>query len=108
MPGEEGLPPEAAGRAVSEYLEVLDDAGFGGSTPVTPKRIKLTDPAARWTAASRERVFFSYSTDYLIDVDHAVIVAVEAMTSIRHAEVLAQRRMIERTQSASGCGLRSW
>ena len=35
VPGEEGLPPEAAGRAVSEYLEVLDDAAFGGATPVT-------------------------------------------------------------------------
>jgi len=38
VPGEDGLPPEAAGRAVSEYLEVLDDAAFGGATPVTPKR----------------------------------------------------------------------
>ncbi|WP_298305560.1 IS1182 family transposase [uncultured Erythrobacter sp.] len=102
VPGEEGLPPEAAGRAVAEYLDVLDDAAFGGSTPVTPKRINLTDPAARWTAASRERAFFSYSTNYLIDVDHAVIVDVEATTSIRQAEVLAQRRMIERTQERFG------
>lgn len=31
VPGEEGLPPEAAGRAVAEYLEVLDDAAFGGA-----------------------------------------------------------------------------
>jgi hypothetical protein len=36
VPGEEGLPPEAVGRAVREYLEVLDDAAFGGATPVTP------------------------------------------------------------------------
>lgn len=55
VPGEEGLPPEAAGRAVREYLEVLDDAAFGAATPVTPKRINLTDPASRWTAASRPR-----------------------------------------------------
>jgi hypothetical protein len=63
--GEEGLPPEAAGRAVREYLDVLDDAAFGGATPVTPKRINLTDPAARWTAATRDnwlsnRIFTSY------------------------------------------------
>ena len=102
VPGEEGLPPQAAGRAVTEYLEVLDDAAFGGATPVQPKRINITDPAARWTAASRERAFYSYSTNYLIDVDNAVIVDVEATTSIRQAEVLAQRRMIERTQKRFG------
>ena len=27
--GEQGLPPEATGRAVEEYLAVLDDAAFG-------------------------------------------------------------------------------
>ena len=102
VPGEEGLPPEAAGRAVREYLEVLDDAAFGGSTPVTPKRINLTDPASRWTAATREAAFYSYSTNYLIDLDHAVIVDVEATTSVRQAEVTAQRRMIERTQERFG------
>ncbi|QJB69287.1 transposase [Parasphingorhabdus halotolerans] len=102
VPGAEGLPPDAAGRAVTEYLEVLDDAAFGGATPVTPKRLNITDPAARWTAASRERAFYSYSTNYLIDLDHAVIVDVEATTSIRQAEVLAQRRMIERTLERFG------
>ena len=102
VPGEEGLPPEAAGRAVAEYLEVLDDAAFGGATHVEPKRINLTDPAARWTAATREAAFYSYSTNYLIDLDHAVIVDVEATTSVRQAEVLAQQKMIERTQERFG------
>src|SRR5271169_4921971 len=37
--GEKGLPPEAAGRAVDEYLAVLDDAAFGAATEVTPKFI---------------------------------------------------------------------
>ena len=59
VPGEEGLPPEAAGRAVAEYLEVLDDAAFGGATPVEPKRINLTDPAARWTAATAWMCWFA-------------------------------------------------
>jgi transposase len=102
VPGEQGLPPEAGGRAVAEYLAVLDDAAFGGATPVTPKRINLTDPASRWTAASREAAFYAYSTNYLIDLDHAVIVDVEATTSVRQAEVTAQRRMIERTQDRFG------
>jgi transposase len=102
VPGEEGLPPEATGRAVTEYFDVLDDAAFGGSTPVTPKRINLTDPASRWTAATRGSAFYAYSTNYLIDLDHAVIVDVEATTAIRQAEVTAQRRMIERTQERFG------
>src|SRR5207342_3746765 len=33
--GEKGLPPEATGRAVEEYLAVLDDAAFGAATEVT-------------------------------------------------------------------------
>lgn len=81
---------------------MLDDAAFGGATPVQPKRINLTDPASRWTAATREAAFYSYSTNYLIDLDHAVIVDVEATTSVRQAEVTAQRRMIERTQERFG------
>src|SRR5687768_13174039 len=69
---------------------------------VTAKRINLTDPASRWTAATREAAFYSYSTNYLIDLDHAVIVDAEATTSVRQAEVTAQRRMIERTQERFG------
>jgi hypothetical protein len=36
MEGEKGLPAEATGRAVEEYLAVLDDAAFGAATEVTP------------------------------------------------------------------------
>ena len=95
----EALVSEGAARAVREYLAVLDDAAFGGATPVVPKYVAPTDPAARFTAASPERAFFAYSTNYLIDLEHAVIVDVEATTAIRQAEILAQRRMIERTQA---------
>jgi hypothetical protein len=35
--GDKGLPPDAAGRAIDEYLAVLDDAAFGAVTEVTPK-----------------------------------------------------------------------
>src|SRR5580693_8203378 len=45
-----GLPPDAAGRAVEEYLAVLDDAAFGAASEVTPKFIAPSDPATRWTA----------------------------------------------------------
>jgi hypothetical protein len=95
--GEKGLPPEATGRAVKEYLAVLDDAAFGAATEVTPKFISPADPAARWTGAHGGQAFFAYSTNYLIDVENAIIVDVEATTAIRQAEVLAAKRMIERS-----------
>ena len=94
--GDAGLPPEAASRAIDEYLAVLDDAAFGGATPVVPKFLSPADPAARWTAADKGPAYFAYSTNYLIDLDHAVIVDVEATTAIRQAEVGAVRTMIER------------
>jgi len=95
--GGAGLPPDATGRAVEEYLAVLDDAAFGAATEVAPKFIAPADPAARWIAAHRGPAFFAYSVNYLIDTDNAIIVDVEATTAIRQAEVLAARRMVERS-----------
>jgi transposase len=95
--GAAGLPSGAAGRAVEEYLAMLDDAAFGAASEMTPKFIAPADPATRWTAAHRGPAFFAYSTNYLIDVDNAIIVDVEATTAIRQAEVTAAKRMIERS-----------
>src|ERR1041384_4359986 len=67
--GEKGLPSEAAGRAIEEYLAVLDDAAFGAATKVSPKSTSPADPAARWTGAHGGQAFFAYSTNYLIDTD---------------------------------------
>ena len=94
--GEKGL-PAVTGRAVEEYLAVLDSGAFGAATEVTPKFISPADPAARWTGAHGGQAFFGYSTNYLIDVDNAIIVDVEATTAIRQAEVLAAQHMIERS-----------
>jgi len=97
-PGEQGLPPGASSRAIDEYLAVLDEAAFGAATPVTPKFISPADPASRWTGANKGLAFFAYATNYLIDLDHAVIVDVEASTAVRQAEVTAARTMIERVR----------
>src|SRR5215470_7486816 len=86
--GEKGLPPQTAGRAIDEYLAVLDDAAFGAATEVVPKFASPSDPAARWTGAHGGQAFFAYSTNYLVDVENAIIVDVEATTAIRQAEVL--------------------
>jgi len=100
--GHTELPSDVSSRAVREYLDVLDDAAFGGATPVTPKTISPTDPAARWTAQRGGRAEFCYETNYLIDLEHGVIVDVEATTAVRQAEVTAARRMIERTEVRFG------
>ena len=95
--GDKWVAPQAADRAVREYLAVLDDAAFGAASEVTPKFISPADPAARWTGAHGGQAFFAYATNYLIDTDHAIIMDVEATTAIRQAEVLAAKRMIVRT-----------
>ena len=101
-PGSEGLPPDADNRAVREYLAVLDDAAFGAATPVVPKYLAPADPASRWTCAHGGQAYYAYSTNYLIDLDHAVIMDVEPSTAIRQAEVTACKRMIERVQDRFG------
>ena len=68
-------------RAIDEYLAVLDEAAFGAATPVTPKRLSPSDPASRWTGADGGLAYFAYCTNYLIGVDHAMIVDVEPSTA---------------------------
>ena len=89
---------DVANRATQEYLDTLDDAAFGAATPVKPKAISPADPSARLTGANGDRPFFAYSTNYLVDLKHAIIVDVEATAPIRQAEVGAVRQMLVRTQ----------
>jgi transposase len=78
----EDLDPTSS-RAVAEYLSVLDDAAFGGATPVEPKAISPTDPAARYTASANSIAGYAYSDNYLIDLKHAVIMDVETTTAAK-------------------------
>jgi transposase len=85
---------ERARRPVREYLEALD----GEATGPMPKALSPTDPAAAWTARGRNKVMFAYSLNYLIDMEHAVIVDVEATPTRIDKEVAATGTMIERVQ----------
>lgn len=93
---------DTASRAVKEYVETLDDAAFGAASDVVPKFVSPSDPASQWTGAHKGPAFFAYSTNYLIDNKHAVIVDVEASRAIRPAEVGAAMTMIERTEMCFG------
>ena len=96
------LDPAAASRAVQEYLATLNDAAFGAATEVQPKFVSPSDPAAQWTGALKGPAFFAYADNYLIDVQHGVIVDVEASRAVRQAEVGAARTMLERTEARFG------
>jgi len=89
-------------RSVREYLETLDEAAWGAASKAKPKFVSRSDPAAQWTGALKGHAFFAYATNYLIDLDHAVIVDVEASRAIRQAEVGSARTMLNRTQERFG------
>jgi hypothetical protein len=94
--------PEKVTRAAQEYLDTLDDAAFGAATPVPPKALSPSDPAARFTAANGDRPFYAYSTNYLVDLENAVIVDVETTAPIRQAEAGAAKTMVMRTRDRFG------
>lgn len=79
-----------------EYLAGLDSEALADAMP---KRLSLTDPQASWTAALGGPAFFAYSTNYLIDTAHGVIVDVEATPAHRTAEVESTKTMIDRVEA---------
>src|SRR5438094_1087360 len=102
-------------RAVAEYLAGLEaetqvqeggDSRGGGSDgkPTaapdrkSPKVISPSDPSSAWTAKANKRVQFGYGLNYLIDVEHAIIVDVEATPARTYDEVASTKTMIERTE----------
>lgn len=85
-----------------EYLDTLDDEAFGAATATKPKFTAHADPVSPWTAARKGPAFFAYSTNYLIDTDHSIIVDVDASRSNRTAEVSAMREMLDRTEERFG------
>ena len=105
LPGNEwskDIDPETASRAVRDYLATLDDAAYGAASPVMPKFVAPSDPAAQWTGAMKSKAIFAYADNYLVDVKCGVIMDVEACRAIRQAEVGASRTMLDRTEQRFG------
>ena len=77
--GDTRLPPQSTGRAIDEYrLSLL----WSSDRSHSEVRIGLRPDGAR-EGANAGQDFFAYSTNYLIDVENAIIV--EATTAIRQA-----------------------
>jgi len=88
-------------RAVADYLAALEQEEPNPERKA-PKVISLSDPASAWTAKANKRVQFGYGLNYLVDVENAVIVDVEATPARTYDEVLASQTMIERSQARLG------
>ncbi len=86
-------------RAVAEYLAALDEAAEPDPDRKPPKVISPSDPSSAWTAKANKRVQFGYGLNYLIDIENAVIVDVEATPARTYDEVAATKTMIERTEA---------
>src|SRR6266705_680530 len=93
--------PERQTRAPEEFLSGLDDDDPNADRKI-PKVISPTDPCSAWTAKANKRVQFGYGLNYMIDLEHAVIVDVEATPARTYDEVAAARTMINRTETAFG------
>jgi hypothetical protein len=85
-------------RAIAEYLAALDEAVEPNPDRKVPKVISPSDPCSAWTAKANKRVQFGYGLNYLIDIENAVIIDVEATPARTYDEVAATKTMIERTE----------
>ena len=93
--------PERQTRAVVEFLSALNDEDSDADRK-PPKVISPVDPCSAWTAKANKRVQFGYGLNYLIDIEYAVIVDVEATPARTYDEVAATKTMIERTEETLG------
>src|SRR6202140_161725 len=104
-------------RAVAEYLAALEtEAAADGDAQndnerggpegkrqrryerQPPKVISPSDPQSAWTAKANKRVQFGYGLNYLIDIENAVIVDVEATPARTSDEVAATQTMLDRAE----------
>ena len=89
---------QRASRPVQEYLVALESENPPINPDQKPKAMSPSDPAAAWTTRGRHKVMFGYSLNYLIDMENAVILDVEATPTRISKEVDATETMIERTE----------
>ncbi len=93
---------QRANRPVSEYLAALESENPPTNPERAPKAMSPSDPSAAWTTRGRHKVMFGYSLNYLIDMENAVILDVEATPTRISKEVDATETMIERTEDRFG------
>jgi len=93
---------QRAQRPVREYLAALGAEHSPINPNRKPKAMSPTDPTAAWTTRGRHKVMFGYSLNYLIDMENAVIVDVEATPTRITKEVEATETMLKRARKRLG------
>ena len=93
---------QRASRPVQEYLVALESENPPTNPERAPKAMSPSDPSAAWTTRGRHKVMFGYSLNYLIDMENAVILDVEATPTRISKEVDATETMIERVEQRFG------
>src|SRR5437773_9979786 len=93
--------PQRQTRAVAEFLGAFEDDDPHADRKL-PKMISPVDPCSAWTAKANKRVQFGYGLNYLIDIENAVIVDVEATPARTYDEVAATKMMLTRTEERLG------
>ena len=93
--------PERQTRAAAEFLAGLDDEDPDADRK-PPKLISPSDPCSAWTAKANKRVQFGYGLNYLIDIEHAIIVDVEPTPARTYDEVASTKTMLDRTERRFG------
>ncbi len=91
-------PEQRVSRPVREYLAALESENPPTNPGRKPKAMSPSDPCAAWTTRGRHKVMFGYSLNYLIDMENAVILDVEATPTRLSKEVDATETMIDRTE----------
>jgi len=89
---------ELSRRPVAEYVAALESENPTTNPERPPKAMSPVDPSAAWTTRGRHKVMFGYSLNYLIDMEEAVILDVEATPTRISKEVDATETMIERVE----------
>jgi len=91
-----------AARAQQKAIPMVGYLGLTSPGPFAPLLAAFREGLRQWTGALKGHAFFAYAANYLIDLDHAIIVDVEASRAIRQAEVGAARTMINRAEDHFG------
>jgi hypothetical protein len=86
--------PETDTHPVREYLAALDQE----SMTAAPRKISLSDPHSRCTAATGGIAFFADSANDRIDTAHGVIPDVEATPARRTEEVESTKVIVDRVE----------
>nr|WP_280177614.1 transposase [Bosea lathyri] len=89
-------------RPVRVFLHAPDEVAWRSASEGKPTFVSGSNPAAQSTISLKGDIFFTFSANCLIDLDHAVIGAVEAPRAIRRRDGRSIQMMFARAPGYFG------